>query len=75
MLREGWYYVAVFVVLMVMPLYLQREAQAPYYATVALLIINQFNPPIAGVSPHSGISSWLSAGFSPSLQRSWQVSA
>lgn len=42
-LREGWYYVAVFVVLMIMLLYLQREAQAPYYATVALLTINQFN--------------------------------
>ncbi len=42
-LKEGWYYVAVFVVLMVMLLYLQREAQAPYYATVALLLINQFN--------------------------------
>ena len=41
--REGWYYVAVFVVLMFMLLYLQREAQAPYYATVALLLINQFN--------------------------------
>jgi TRAP transporter 4TM/12TM fusion protein len=42
-LRDGWYYVAVFAVLMVMLLYLQREAQAPYYATAALLIINQFN--------------------------------
>jgi TRAP transporter 4TM/12TM fusion protein len=42
-LREGWYYVAVFMVLMFMLLYLQREAQAPYYATVALVIINQFN--------------------------------
>ena len=43
MLREGWYYVAVFAVLMFMLLHLQREAQAPYYATVALLLINQFN--------------------------------
>ncbi len=42
-LKDGWYYVAVFIVLMIMLLYLQREAQAPYYATVALLIINQFN--------------------------------
>lgn len=42
-LREGWYYVAVFVVLMIMLLHLQREAQAPYYATAALLVINQFN--------------------------------
>jgi TRAP transporter 4TM/12TM fusion protein len=42
-LRDGWYYVAVFIVLMFMLLHLQREAQAPYYATAALLIINQFN--------------------------------
>jgi len=42
-LKEGWYYVAVFVVLMIMLLYLQREAQAPYYATAALLVINQLN--------------------------------
>ncbi len=42
-LKDGWYYVAVFVVLMIMLLYLQREAQAPYYATLALLVINQFN--------------------------------
>jgi TRAP transporter 4TM/12TM fusion protein len=42
-IREGWYYVAVFVLLMVMLLYLQREAQAPYYATLLLIVINQFN--------------------------------
>ncbi len=43
-IRDGWYYVAVFVLLMVMLLYLQREAQAPYYATLLLIVINQFNP-------------------------------
>ncbi len=43
-LREGWYYVAVFMMLMFMLLYLQREAQAPYYATALLLVINQFSP-------------------------------
>ncbi|MCB1511149.1 MAG: TRAP transporter fused permease subunit [Hyphomicrobiaceae bacterium] len=42
-LREGWYYVFVFVLLIVMLLYLQREAQAPYYATVLLIVINQFS--------------------------------
>jgi TRAP transporter 4TM/12TM fusion protein len=42
-LKEGWYFVFVFVLLIVMLLYMQREAQAPYYATVLLLIINQFN--------------------------------
>jgi TRAP transporter 4TM/12TM fusion protein len=40
-LREGWYFVFVFVMLVVMLLYMQREAQAPYYATVLLLVINQ----------------------------------
>ena len=42
-LKEGWYFIAVFVLLIVMLLYMQREAQAPYYATVLLIIINQFN--------------------------------
>jgi len=40
-LRDGWYFVFVFVMLIVMLLYMQREAQAPYYATVVLLVINQ----------------------------------
>jgi len=40
-LRDGWYFVFVFVMLIVMLLYLQREAQAPYYATAVLLTINQ----------------------------------
>ena len=40
-LRDGWYFVFVFVMLIVMLLYLRREAQAPYYATVVLLVINQ----------------------------------
>ena len=40
-LKEGWYFVFVFVMLIVMLLYMQREAQAPYYATALLLVINQ----------------------------------
>lgn len=40
-LRDGWYFVFVFVMLIVMLLHMQREAQAPYYATVVLLVINQ----------------------------------
>jgi TRAP transporter 4TM/12TM fusion protein len=40
-LKDGWYFIAVFVMLIVMLLYMQREAQAPYYATVTLLVINQ----------------------------------
>lgn len=42
-LIDGWFYITVFVVLMIMLLYLQREAQAPFYATAALLLINQFS--------------------------------
>jgi TRAP transporter 4TM/12TM fusion protein len=42
-IKDGWYYIAVFAVLMIMLLHLQREAQAPYYATAALLVINQLN--------------------------------
>ena len=41
-LREGWYFVAVFIALIIMLLYMQREAQAPYYATAVLILINQF---------------------------------
>ena len=40
-MREGWYYIFVFVMLIVMLLYMQREAQAPYYATALLIAINQ----------------------------------
>ena len=42
-LRDGWYFVFVFVMLIVMLVYMQREAQAPYYATATLLIINQLS--------------------------------
>jgi len=42
--REGWFYVAVLLTLLFMLLYLQREAQAPYYATAVLLIVNQILP-------------------------------
>jgi TRAP transporter 4TM/12TM fusion protein len=40
-MRDGWYFVFVFITMIIMLLYLQREAQAPYYATAILLIINQ----------------------------------
>lgn len=42
-IKEGWYFIAVFIALIIMLLYMQREAQAPYYATAVLLIINQFS--------------------------------
>lgn len=40
--REGWYFIAVFIALIWMLVYLQREAVAPFYATALLLVINQF---------------------------------
>ena len=43
-LKEGWYYVAVFLLLIYLLVFMQREAQAPFYATVLLLVINQLHP-------------------------------
>ena len=43
-LKDGWYYIAVFTVLIWMLVHLQQEAIAPYYATVLLLAINQVLP-------------------------------
>ncbi|MEQ9641174.1 MAG: TRAP transporter fused permease subunit [Alphaproteobacteria bacterium] len=42
-MKEGWHYLFVFALLIWMLLYLQREALAPYYATVLLIAINQLN--------------------------------
>jgi TRAP transporter 4TM/12TM fusion protein len=40
-LMEGWHYITVFGLLIWMLMFLQREALAPYYATVLLIAINQ----------------------------------
>lgn len=42
-LRDGWYYIGAFVVLVFLLVYLQREAVAPFYATALLLVLNQFS--------------------------------
>lgn len=42
-LKRGWYFVFVLVLLIVMLLYFQQEAQAPFYATVLLLFLNQLD--------------------------------
>ncbi len=42
-IKDGWYYVAVFALLVFMLVFLKREAHAPFYATALLLVINQFN--------------------------------
>ena len=43
-IKDGWYYVAVFALLVFMLVFLKREAHAPFYATALLLVINQLNP-------------------------------
>ncbi len=43
-LKEGWYYLFVFVLLIVLMLVLRRETWAPFYATALLLVINQLSP-------------------------------
>jgi len=40
--KEGWYYVFVIALLIVMLLYFKRESHAPFYATGLLLVLNQF---------------------------------
>jgi len=40
-LREGWHFIAVFVLLTVMLVVLQREVLAPFYATALLIAVNQ----------------------------------
>jgi TRAP transporter 4TM/12TM fusion protein len=42
--RDGWYYVAVFAVLIGFLLLLRQETLAPFYATAVLIVINQLVP-------------------------------
>jgi TRAP transporter 4TM/12TM fusion protein len=43
-LRDGWIYIGVFVLLVFLMVKEQREALAPFYATAALLVVNQILP-------------------------------
>jgi TRAP transporter 4TM/12TM fusion protein len=43
-LKEGWHFIAVFVLLVVMLVFLKQEVLAPFYATILLLVINQIFP-------------------------------
>lgn len=40
-IKEGWYYILVVALLIVMLLHFKRESHAPFYATALLLILNQ----------------------------------
>ena len=42
-LAEGWFYLGAFALLIFLLIFLQRESIAPYYATAALLVLNQFS--------------------------------
>lgn len=39
--KEGWYYIFVIALLIIMLLYFKRESHAPFYATALLLVLNQ----------------------------------
>jgi TRAP transporter 4TM/12TM fusion protein len=43
-LKNGWYYLGAFALLVFLLLVLHREAVAPYIATVTLLVLNQLSP-------------------------------
>ncbi|MBE7638456.1 TRAP transporter fused permease subunit [Sneathiella sp. P13V-1] len=43
-LKDGWHFIAVFVLLVVMMVWLKQEVLAPFYATVLLLAVNQLFP-------------------------------
>ncbi len=42
-IKNGWYYLGAFAVLVVLLLVMQREALAPWLSTLVLLILNQFS--------------------------------
>ena len=43
-MKQGWYYIAAFLVLIFLLVFLQREAIAPFIATGLLLMLNQLSP-------------------------------
>lgn len=43
-LVQGWFYLGAFALLIFLLIFLQREALAPFYATGALLLLNQLSP-------------------------------
>lgn len=42
-MRDGWFYIASFAVLIFLLVFMQREAVAPFYATAMLLVLNQLS--------------------------------
>nr|WP_199899370.1 TRAP transporter fused permease subunit [Sneathiella glossodoripedis] len=48
-LKEGWHFIAVFVILVWLLVFLKQESVAPFYATAMLIIINQIFLTAVGV--------------------------
>ena len=65
-LKEGWYYIFAFFLLITLLVYLKREAQAPFFATAALLILSQF-----GKLKPNDIWFYVLAGTSSSHSWAW----
>jgi len=42
-MKQGWFYIVAFMILIFLLVYLQREAVAPFIATGLLLVLNQFS--------------------------------
>ncbi|MDC0221604.1 TRAP transporter fused permease subunit [Gammaproteobacteria bacterium] len=42
-MKQGWFYIAAFMVLIFLLVYLQREAVAPFFATGVLVVLNQLS--------------------------------
>ena len=60
-IKDGWYYVFVIALLIVMLLHFKRESHAPFYATALLLVLNQlFSKGHALDARRPSTSSWRS---------------
>ena len=53
-MKQGWFYIAAFLVLIFLLVYLQREAVAPFIATGLLLVLNQLSPGYRWTSREAG---------------------
>ena len=54
-LKEGWYYLFVILILVVMLLYFKRESHAPFYASALLVILHQWSGPAKWTAANSAV--------------------
>jgi TRAP transporter 4TM/12TM fusion protein len=74
-IRDGWYYLFVIMLLVVMLLYFKRESHAPFYATALLIILDQWSKPgpwsrtntvcLAGAVATFIVMHWLDVAHAP----------